>query len=278
MKKHLVLLSAVLLIQAVFVSAYAQERIVSGDTIRGVIYESAGPMIMTNVTERDSVDRILAHCITDMKGQFSFCLVNPGDRIRVDYIGYESFDTIIDRHYYEILIKECKSPSSADTIDMSKFEHFGITTIDDNVVSVFAQQKPKAGDTISGIVTDSVSPLLAVYITELDSADRVVAYAYTDLKGEFSFRLVNPKDRIQFSFYRKERIILPIDKSYFEIRMEDDKDLPPIDWEDFAPLDSRDVQDAAKAPVLIDISEFEDLGLYTIDEILNAKMGLDLPW
>ena len=27
----------------------------------------------------------------------------------------------------------------------------------------------------------------------------------------------------------------------------------------------------------IDISEFESLGLYTIDEILNAKMGLDLP-
>ena len=27
----------------------------------------------------------------------------------------------------------------------------------------------------------------------------------------------------------------------------------------------------------IDMSEFESLGLYTIDEILNAKMGLDLP-
>lgn len=104
------------------------------------------------------------------------------------------------------------------------------------VVSVFAQQKPNAGDIISGIVTDSVSPLMAVYITELDSADRVVAYAYSDLKGEFSFRLVNPADRIHFSFYRKERIILPIDKAFFEIRMEDDKNLPPVSWEDFKPL------------------------------------------
>ena len=103
-------------------------------------------------------------------------------------------------------------------------------------ISVFAQQKPNAGDIISGIVTDSVSPLMAVYITELDSADRVVAYAYTDLKGEFSFPLVNPKNRIQFSFYRKERIILPIDKAFFEIRMEDDKNLPPVSWEDFKPL------------------------------------------
>ena len=110
-------------------------------------------------------------------------------------------------------------------------------------VSVFAQQKPQVGDTISGIVTDSVSPLMAVFITELDSADHAVAYAYTDLKGEFSFRLVNPADRIQFSFYRKERIILPIDKAYFKIRMEDDKDLPPVSWEDFKPLDSRELQD-----------------------------------
>ena len=103
-------------------------------------------------------------------------------------------------------------------------------------ISVFAQQKPNAGDLISGIVTDSISPLMAVYITELDSADRVVAYAYSDLKGEFSFRLVNPADRIHFSFYRKERIILPIDKAFFEIRMEDDKNLPPVSWEDLIPL------------------------------------------
>ena len=110
-------------------------------------------------------------------------------------------------------------------------------------VSVFAQDKPKAGDLIQGVVTDSVSPLMAVYITELDSSDRAVAYAYTDLKGEFSFSLVNPKDRIQFSYYRKEKTVLPIDKAYFEIRMEDDKDLPSVSWEDFAPLDSRELQD-----------------------------------
>lgn len=76
-----------------------------------------------------------------------------------------------------------------------------------SVISVFAQQKLKAGDLISGVVTDSVSPLMAVY----------------------------------------------------------------------KPLDSRDVRDAAKPPVLIDISEYESLGLYTIDDIFNAKMGLDLP-
>ena len=160
-------------------------------------------------------------------------------------------------------------------------------------VSVFAQQKPKTGDFISGIVTDSVSPLMAVYITELDSVDRTVAYAYTDLNGEFSFRLVNPKDRIQFSFYRKERIVLPIEKTFYEIRMKDDKNLPPTSWEDFKPLDSREMRDVSErmSKGLLDISinttdpgfgpktgdtitgvVFDD-----IDSILNAKFGQDLP-
>ena len=120
---------------------------------------------------------------------------------------------------------------------------FAMLLIQAASVSVFAQDKPKAGDLIQGVVTDSVSPLMAVYITELDSSDRAVEYAYTDLKGEFSFSLVNPKDRIQFSYYRKEKTVLPIDKAYFEIRMEDDKDLPSVSWEDFAPLDSRELQD-----------------------------------
>ena len=49
-------------------------------------------------------------------------------------------------------------------------------------VSVFAQQKPKAGDIISGIVTDSVSPLMAVYITELDSREEPkIQHEYVDL-------------------------------------------------------------------------------------------------
>ena len=130
------------------------------------------------------------------------------------------------------------------------------------VVSVFAQQKPRAGDLISGIVTDSVSPLMAVYITEQDSADRVVAYAYTDLKGEFSFRLVNPKDRIQFSLYRKERIILPIDKAFFEIRMEDDKNLPPVSWDDFNDLDSREFQDLRNLR-----KEILDISITTTDPV-----------
>lgn len=42
--------------------------------------------------------------------------------------------------------------------------------------------------------------------------------------------------------------------------------------------ESYPVRNDSKVIEVIDISEFEGLGIYTIDEALNAKFGLDLPW
>ena len=96
-------------------------------------------------------------------------------------------------------------------------------------VSVFAQHSLQTGDTITGVVRDfnNGEPLFAVYITEIDSSSAVRAWASTDMNGKFSFVLVNPGDSIKFSYYRKEKLVLPIDRKNFEIRLEDDKDLPP---------------------------------------------------
>jgi hypothetical protein len=73
MKKHLVF-SAMLLIQAAAVFVFAQQKPQSGDKISGVVFEDDGPMMMVNVTERDSADNIVAHTITDIDGHFSFRL------------------------------------------------------------------------------------------------------------------------------------------------------------------------------------------------------------
>ena len=78
----------------------------AGDVISGVIEDNEGPMMMVNVTERDAADRIVAHAITDMEGNFSFRLVNPSDRLQVTYVGYETVDIPIDKAYFEIKMKE----------------------------------------------------------------------------------------------------------------------------------------------------------------------------
>jgi len=102
-------------------SAYAQKTMVkavsskdvlqAGDIIKGVVTDSVGPLMLANVTERDSQDRIVAHATTDVGGNFAFKLVNPGDRIEFSYIGFEPFDTVISADYYEVRLRE--NPATA---------------------------------------------------------------------------------------------------------------------------------------------------------------------
>ncbi len=97
------------------------------------------------------------------------------------------------------------------------------------VTIVFAQDKPKAGDTISGIIRDSIGPMIWVNVVELDSSDSVVAHTVTDFGGIFHFRLVNPDDRMQISFVGYETVDIPIDTTFFEIKMKEWDNLPQVE-------------------------------------------------
>ena len=110
-------------------SAYAQESsakpvpskdvLQAGDTIRGVVRDDIGPLMMVNVIEKDAQDRIVAHATTDAAGGFEFKLVNPGDRIGFSYMGFEPFDTVISADYYEVRLRENEETAlviSADKI------------------------------------------------------------------------------------------------------------------------------------------------------------------
>lgn len=119
----------------------------TGDTISGAVSDSIGPMMMVNITERDSIDRIVAHAITDANGEFSFRLKNPNDRIQVSYVGYETVDMPITGTHFEVLLKVSpvslkeesgrginglplplrKVPDGIQTINMEEFEGLGMT-------------------------------------------------------------------------------------------------------------------------------------------------------
>lgn len=96
-------------------------------------------------------------------------------------------------------------------------------------VSVFAQSKPHVGDTISGVVRDSLGPMMMVNVTERDTSDRIVAHDITDMDGCFYFRLVNPDDRIRVSYVGYETVNIPIDTTFIEIKMKEQDDLPPVE-------------------------------------------------
>ena len=83
---------------------------------------------------------------------------------------------------------------------------------------VFAQ---KAGDMITGIVSDNEGPMMMVNVTERDFADSIVSHAITDIEGKFSFVLVDPKDRLEFAYLGYETVDIPITNNHFEIKMQD---------------------------------------------------------
>ena len=94
------------------------------------------------------------------------------------------------------------------------------------VADAATHEKLKAGDVISGTVSDKDGPMMMVNVVERDSNDRIVAHSLTDMGGNFSFRLVNPDDRIQITCVGYETVLIPIDMTYLEIKMKESDDLP----------------------------------------------------
>ena len=78
----------------------------AGDIITGNVRDKEGPMMMVNVTERDGEERIVAHCITDMEGNFDFKLVDPDHYLEISYVGYRTVKTPITGTHIEITMSE----------------------------------------------------------------------------------------------------------------------------------------------------------------------------
>ena len=137
MKKTLFLLS-VFLMQTSAIMLFAQSKPKAGDIISGIVISDGGGMSMVTVTERDSIERIVAHAVTDFEGKFSFKLVDPNDRIVINHVDYETVDVPVDKTYFRIKMKMKvthypdstafpiplrEAAGAVDTIDMSLFEH-----------------------------------------------------------------------------------------------------------------------------------------------------------
>ena len=78
-----------------------------GDIIKGTVKKTDGtPFFMMNVTERDSLERIVAHAVTDQNGEFAFRVVDPTHKLYIEYVGYETQIFDLDRTTFEITMLE----------------------------------------------------------------------------------------------------------------------------------------------------------------------------
>lgn len=123
------------------------ERVVNaGDTIRGIIRDSNGPIIAVNVVEIDKTNRIKAHSVSDSNGEFSFCAVDPkNDSIRVVFVGYKPSSSPINANYFDItLVVDSTNINKLFIIEsvLEELEGLGITTIDEALNGRFGLDVP----------------------------------------------------------------------------------------------------------------------------------------
>ena len=75
----------------------------------------------------------------------------------------------------------------------------------------------KAGEKISGTVSDEAGPLMGATVCEIDAKGRIIESGITDMNGVFFLKVKNPEDRIRFSYVGMKTITVPIDKKVYKI-------------------------------------------------------------
>jgi TonB-linked SusC/RagA family outer membrane protein len=137
------------------------------------------------------------------------------------------------------------------------------------------------GDIISGTVTDEMGPVMMANVVEIDAAKRIVASAVTDMNGHFSFKLKNPKDKLRVTFVGYKTVLVPINKTHFNIKMQDATQIQEV----VVTAKKRSggsglnipVDEISTAQQSISMSEFNGLALTTVDEALQGRIaGLDI--
>ena len=88
-----------------------------------------------------------------------------------------------------------------------------------------AQNVVKAGDEISGTVSDDMGPLTGATVCEIDAREHIIESAVTDNNGRFIMKVRNPEDRIRFSYVGMKTTIQTIDKKEFNIKLQLVRDL-----------------------------------------------------
>ena len=75
--------------------------------ISGTVMGDGEPIMLCNVIEIDANNRNVSYSQTDINGNFSMTIKNTKNKLRVSYIGFETFTTTIgDRRTFDITLKE----------------------------------------------------------------------------------------------------------------------------------------------------------------------------
>ena len=134
---------------------------------------------------------------------------------------------------------------------------------------------------VHGNVSDDTGPLMGATVCEIDGNGRIIESAVTDLNGNFTMKVRNPKDKIRFSYVGMKTITQPINKTNFKIVMTDNTTIAPVTIQskrrvqgNGLPIPQREVANATQTFSMKDV---EGLAFTTIDEAITGRIaGLDI--
>ena len=134
---------------------------------------------------------------------------------------------------------------------------------------------------VTGSVIDETDePLIGATIYEIDKNNRVISTAVTDINGEFSISVKNPKNRIKVSYVGYDPAVLPI-KPKMDIKMESNSMLQELVvtgqklYDDGTmPINRAEISGAVQS---IKTEAFEGIAVTSIDDALQGRLaGLDI--
>jgi len=99
---------------------------------------------------------------------------------------------------------------------MSKYKFLLTLLFTVIVQTMWAQSK-----VISGTVEDAMGPIMMANVVERDANNRIVSATQTDMMGNFSMEIKNPKNKLVFSYVgNKTKIVTIGNQTTFNIKME----------------------------------------------------------
>ena len=134
---------------------------------------------------------------------------------------------------------------------------------------------------VHGTVSDDMGPLMGATVCEIDATGRIIESAVTDLNGNFTMKIRNPKDKIRFSYVGTKTVTLPINKTTFNVTMTSATQIKEVVVKskkrmqgNALPIPEREISYATQT---ISMKEFEGLGITSVDEALQGRIaGLDI--
>lgn len=150
------------------------------------------------------------------------------------------------------------------------------------VVGLTAQAVMAQGQRIAGTITDSFGGVMGANVVELDANNRIVTAVVTDMNGNFSMAIKNPKNKLRVSYVGYSTVTMPIgSRTKFNVPMASKTTVKEVTVTSKRRSNSGGLsipkREMSVATQTMDMSSVEGLSFTSADEALQGEIaGLDI--